>query len=81
MHDPEGQAKVTAACGGVELGFDEAGHGLAMSDAQQRAAPPAMRVLRWLNRASFCRRSAVDCRDPDLLATFWYALLGGEMVV
>jgi Glyoxalase-like domain len=23
----------------------------------------------------------VDCRDPDTLATFWYELLGGEMVV
>ena len=23
----------------------------------------------------------VDCRNPDLLATFWYALLGGEVVV
>ncbi|HUR77790.1 MAG TPA: VOC family protein [Acidimicrobiales bacterium] len=24
---------------------------------------------------------AVDCRDPDTLATFWYELMGGEMVV
>jgi hypothetical protein len=23
----------------------------------------------------------VDCHDPDTLATFWYELLGGEMVV
>jgi predicted enzyme related to lactoylglutathione lyase len=23
----------------------------------------------------------VDCRDPDTLATFWYELLGGEMVL
>jgi hypothetical protein len=41
MHDPEGQAAVTAACSGAELCFDEAGHGLTMSDeqrAQLRAA-------------------------------------------
>ena len=23
----------------------------------------------------------VDCRDPDTLATFWYELLGGELMV
>jgi predicted enzyme related to lactoylglutathione lyase len=23
----------------------------------------------------------VDCRNPEVLATFWYALLGGEVVV
>ena len=35
MHDPEGQAAVTAACDGLEIGFDEAGHGLTMSDTQR----------------------------------------------
>ena len=24
---------------------------------------------------------AVDCHDPDTLATFWYELLGGELVL
>jgi pimeloyl-ACP methyl ester carboxylesterase len=44
MHDPEGQAAVTAACNGVEVAFDDAGHGLTMSDeqrAQLRAAVEA----------------------------------------
>ena len=34
-HDPEGQAAVTAACNGSELGFEHGGHSLAMSDAQR----------------------------------------------
>jgi predicted enzyme related to lactoylglutathione lyase len=24
---------------------------------------------------------AIDCHDPDTIATFWYQLLGGELVV
>jgi hypothetical protein len=34
-HDPDGQAAVTAACNGVEFGFDVGGHRLTMSDAQR----------------------------------------------
>jgi len=45
--DPEGQARVTEACKGVELALENVGHGMAMSDAQAQALRDAV--------VSFCR--------------------------
>jgi hypothetical protein len=41
-HDPEGQAKVTAACGGVELMLDGVAHSMVMSDEQREALRAAV---------------------------------------
>jgi hypothetical protein len=34
-----------------------------------------------VDRSAVVSALAVDCHDPDTLAVFWQALLGGEMVV
>jgi hypothetical protein len=44
-HDPDGQARVTAACKGAELALDDAGHRLVMSDQQHEALRQAVEAF------------------------------------
>ena len=44
-HDPDWQARVTAACKGTELALDDAGHRLVMSDQQHEALRQAVEAF------------------------------------